>query len=96
MLGVIRFPADLCSRKGFRGGPLLDVHGSLKLLNSSRFRERDEDLLRNVMVGGVWNGFFLNRVGGCLFLVGFVERQMVMVISFGNVPFLFLLRFVKS
>ena len=26
---------DLCGRKGFRGGPLLDVHGSLQLLNSS-------------------------------------------------------------
>ena len=24
--------ADLCGRKGFRGGPLLDVHGSLQLL----------------------------------------------------------------
>ena len=23
---------DLCGRKGFRGGPLLDVHGSLQLL----------------------------------------------------------------
>ena len=27
--------ADLCVREGFRGGPLLDVHGSLQLLNSS-------------------------------------------------------------
>ena len=27
--------ADLCGRKGFRGGPLLDIHGSLQLLNSS-------------------------------------------------------------
>ena len=26
---------DLCGRAGFRGGPLLDVHGSLQLLNSS-------------------------------------------------------------
>ena len=31
--------ADLCKRKGFRGGPLLDVHGSLQLLNSSHVRE---------------------------------------------------------
>ena len=31
---------DLCGRKGFRGGPLLDVHGSLQLLNSSHARER--------------------------------------------------------
>ena len=33
--------ADLCARKGFRGGPLLDVRGSHQLLNSSHVRERD-------------------------------------------------------
>ena len=27
-------------------------------------RERDKALLRSVMVGGVWNGFLLDRVGG--------------------------------
>ena len=54
--------ADLCGREGFRGGPLLDVHGSLQLLNSSHVRERDKALLRSVMVGGVWNGFLLGRV----------------------------------
>ena len=32
---------DLCGRKGFRGGPLLDVHGSLQLLDSSHVRERE-------------------------------------------------------
>ena len=32
---------DLCKRKGFRSGPLLDVHGSLQLLNSSHVRERE-------------------------------------------------------
>ena len=53
---------DLCGRKGFRGGPLLDVHGSLQLLNSSHVRERDKALLRSVMVGSVWNGFQLGRV----------------------------------
>ena len=53
---------DLCGRKGFRGGPLLDIHGSLQLLNSSHVRERDKALLRSVMVGGVWNGFLLGRV----------------------------------
>ena len=51
-------------REGFRGGPLLDVFGSLQLLNSSRVRKRDEALLRSVMVGGVWNGFLLGRVKG--------------------------------
>ena len=55
--------ADLCSRKGFRGGLLLDVHGSLQLLKSSHVRERNKALLRIIMVGGVWNGFFLHRVG---------------------------------
>ena len=54
--------ADLCCRQGFRGGPLLDVHGSLQLLNSSHFRERDKALLRSIMVGGVWNGLLLGRV----------------------------------
>ena len=55
---------DLCGREGFRCGPLLDVHGSLQLLNSSHVRERDRALLRSVMVGGVWNGFLLGRVRG--------------------------------
>ena len=54
--------ADLCVRKGFRGGPLLDVHGSLQLLDSSHVRERDKALLRSVMIGGVWNGLLLGRV----------------------------------
>ena len=56
--------ADLCCRLGFRGGPLLVVHGSLQLLNSSHVRERDEALLRSIMVGGVWNGLLLGRVRG--------------------------------
>ena len=54
--------ADLCGRKGFRGGSLLDVHGSLQFLNFSHVRERDKALLRSVMVGGVWNGLLLGRV----------------------------------
>ena len=32
--------ADLCARKGFRGGPWLDVDGTLQLLNSDHVRER--------------------------------------------------------
>ena len=56
--------ADLCGGEGFRGGPLLDLHGSLQLLNSSHVRERDKALLRSVMVGGDWNGFLLGRVRG--------------------------------
>ena len=54
--------ADLCCRQGFRGGSLLDVHGSLQLLNSSHVRERGKALLRNIMVGGVWNGLLLGRM----------------------------------
>ena len=45
--------ADLCGRKGFRGGPLLDIHGSLQLLNSSHVRARVKALLRAIMVGDV-------------------------------------------
>ena len=69
--------ADLCGRAGFRGGPLLDVHGSLQLLNSSHVRERDTALLRSIMVGGVWNGFLLGRVGVSLFHVDSVVLLMV-------------------
>ena len=43
---------------------MLDVHGSLQLLNSSHVRERDKALLRSIMVGGVWNGFLLRKVRG--------------------------------
>ena len=38
----------------------------------------------------------LDRFGVRFFLVGFVGRPMVMVVYFGIVPFLLLLRFVKS
>ena len=41
---------------------MLDVYGSLQLLNSSHVRERDKGLLRSVMVGSVWNGFLFGRV----------------------------------
>ena len=44
--------AYLCGLEGFRGGPLLDVHGSLQLLNSSHVREIDKALPRSIMVGG--------------------------------------------
>ena len=90
--------ADLCGRKGFRGGPLLDVHGSLQLLNSSHVRERDKALLRSIMLGGggeVGTVFFLVKFVVRLSPVSFVVRLMGMVICSGNVPFLLLLRFVK-
>ena len=41
---------------------MLDIHGSLQLLNSSHVRERDKALLRSIMVGGIWNGLLLGRV----------------------------------
>ena len=47
--------ADHCIRKGFRGGPWFDLDGTLQLLNSDHVRERD--VLRGILVGGVWNGF---------------------------------------
>ena len=53
--------ADLCARKGFRGGPWLDVDGTLQVLNSDHVRERDKGLL---LVGSVWNGFLLQKVKG--------------------------------
>ena len=56
--------ADLCGRKGFRGGPLLDIRGSLQLLNSSHVRDRDKGLLRCILVGGAWNVFLLSKVRG--------------------------------
>ena len=37
----------------------------MQLLNSSHVRERDKALLRSIMVGGVWNGFLLGKVGKC-------------------------------
>ena len=55
---------DMCQRQGFRGGPLLDIAGSLQLLHAPHVRERDKALLRGIMVGGVWNGFLLGHARG--------------------------------
>ena len=77
--------ADLCGRKGFRGGPLLDIHGSLQLLNSSHVRERDKALLRSIMVGGMV--FFLVRFVVIPFLAGFVEPLIMMVNFFWECSF---------
>ena len=85
--------ADLYDREGFRCGPLLDVHGSLPLIVLLMLeRERDKALLRSIMVGMVfsWAG-----LGVSLFHVDSVVLLMEMVICFGNVPSLLLLRFVK-
>ena len=84
--------ADLCAWSGFRGLLLLDILGSHQLLASSHVRERDKALLRSVMVGGVWNGFW-ERCVVRWSLAGSVVVLMEMVISFGNVLTLLLLRF---
>ena len=60
---------DLCGREGFRGGPLLDIHGSLQLLNSCHVRERDKALGVSGMV------FFLDGFEARLFHVGFVGAR---------------------
>ena len=69
----VRF--DLCRRQGFRGGPLLDMAGSLQLLHAPHVTERDKALLRAILVGGVWNGFLHGHVRGeivpCRFCGGF-------------------------
>ena len=64
ILGALRDlnAADLCKRKGSRGGPLLDFRGSMQLLDSSHVRDRDKALLRAILSGGVWNGFLLGNM----------------------------------
>ena len=64
MLGRTRLQLIFAVGKVFRGGPLLDVFGSLQLRNSTHVRERDKALLRSVMAGSIWNGFLLGRVRG--------------------------------
>ena len=91
-----KFSVDLCGRQGFRGGPLLDIHGSLQLLNSSHGWERDKALLRSITVGSVWNGFLLRRVRGhdvpCRFC-GAPDGDGHLFL--GMYLFLLLLRFVR-
>ena len=57
-----RVAGTLTSRKGFRGGPLLDYQGTMQLLFSSHLRERDKMLLRSILCGGAWNGFLLGKI----------------------------------
>ena len=54
----------MCQRQGFRGGPLLDIAGSLQLLHAPHVSERNKALLRGIMAGGVWNGFLLGHARG--------------------------------
>ena len=76
--------ADLCGREGFRGGPLLDVHGSFQLLDSSHVRERDKAFVEEC--DGRWclERFSAGQGSGIsLFHVGFVVLRMVMVTFLG-------------
>ena len=78
--------ADLCRRKVFRGGPLLDFRGSMQLLFSSHVRDRDKALLRGILSGVFGMVFSLARCKGITFHVASVEDLMGMVICAGNVP----------
>ena len=51
----------LSERTGFWGGEYADFQGSLHLLTSSHLRERDNMLLKAILCGDVWNGFFLGK-----------------------------------
>ena len=73
----------------------MDIHGSLQLLNSSHVRERDKALLRDVMVGSVWNGVLLGRVRGQAVLCRFCGALDSDGHLFWDVPFLLSLRSVK-
>ena len=53
--------ARLSERKGFGCVDFADLKGSLQLLTSSHLRERDKMLLRAILCGGAWNGFFLGQ-----------------------------------
>ena len=76
-------------------GGVLDVSGTLQFLNSDHVRERDKALLRGVLVGGVWNGFLLERSRTVMCLVGFVVVMILMGTYFGIALFHLWLRFVK-
>ena len=67
--------------------PWLDIDGTLQLLDSDHVRERDKALLRSILVGGVWNGFLLQKVKGqrvpCRFC-GCTDSSPVLGVSFST------------
>ena len=80
----LQVSVDLCSRKGFRGGPFLDVSGTMQLLNSDHVRERDKALLRGVLVGGCLEWLFCwGRSRDAMSPVGFVVVMIMKAICFG-------------
>ena len=71
--------ADLCARKGFRGGPFLHINGTLQLFCSNHVRGRDKALLlKGVLAGGVWNGF----LSGSMYVVGSVAVLIMRIVLF--------------
>ena len=86
---------DLCGRKGFRGGLCWMSMAPCSFLLLLMFEKEIRLCFAASWLGVSGLVFFLDRFEARLFHVGFVGRQMVMVIYVGNVPFLLLLRFVK-
>ena len=86
--------ADLCRRRGFRGGFFVDIYGSHQLLVSSHLWERDKMLLRAILSGGVWNGSLLSKVKKETSIVGFVMPLTMTVIYYGIALFTLLWNFV--
>ena len=60
-LGIFRFSPNFLNEKVFGVWNLLDLKGSLQLLNSTHLRDRDKMLLRAILCGRVWNGFLLGN-----------------------------------
>ena len=86
---------DLCGREGYRSGPLLDIHGSLQLVILLMLEKEIRPCFVVSWLGVSGMVCFLDGFDASLFHVGFVVLLMVMVICFGNVLFLLLLRFVR-
>ena len=68
----------------------------MQLLDSDHVRERDKALLRSILVGGVWNGFLLQKVKGQRVLCRFCGVLTVMVTFFGSALFHLWLRLVNT
>ena len=79
--------ADLCTRKGFRGGPFLDYVGSMQLLVSSHVGAETRRCSEGSFAGEFGTVFSLARCEEKTFLVVFVVGSMGMGICFGNVHF---------
>ena len=78
---------NLRTRKGFRGGPVLDIPDTLQLPSSGHVREREKALLWSVLVGRVWN---LEKVQGqhvpCRFCGADIDGQLFWDCPLGSRP----------